>query len=453
MPLNQIFSGVTTAPCRDFVAECIIKEKPSKVYMPCCGRFVSSQAFIEHGGNPDILYSSDINLYTSLLGYLFDESKSIKELGVVNNSVIQPKGDDEIQIAAAVMLAIKYGQIAPTNKHNVNIRKEIMSHVDQYLQKMEDKLSEVVGKMKGSHYDIADMWDVIGEAKQREDACIFLNVPMYKGGYEKMFANSGVSWNEPNIAQFSPDFYDQMIASLADAKCSAFVYSQRNLDHIPDEWQTIYAQPYDIDRTDYVVSNHKIDSVYAVSSVKNKPHKLYPVYDDSDITPESKVEFVQVDEPTVMYYRDLFVHKLGTTTAEAFYLMLIDGKVVTALGLIMRDVFTMKSQYVSEVFGISKSSDKYKRLGKLFMLCLTSGDTANMLRAKYKNGIFEIKGVKTSSLTTYAEGKTDRSVMHLIHREQLENGTYRVIYIGDFRDDTYSDCIKTWLDRWGGKRR
>lgn len=119
----------------------------------------------------------------------------------------------------------------------------------------------------------------------------------------------------------------------------------------------------------------------------------------------------------------------------------------------MRDVFTQKSQYIGEVFGISRSSVRYKRLGKLFMMCLTSADFRDMLYSKYNFGTRKPLGIKTSSLTTFWEGKTDRSVMKLTFREQLQDGTFRVIYQGDFREDSYKDCIKAWLKRWGDKSR
>lgn len=455
MPTSgSIFQGVTTAPCRDYVA-IKIAEMNKQVYMPCAGRFGSSLAYVKHANNAKNLFTSDICLFSSIIGYLFDPSKDIAELGIVNESKFQPRSDDPFEIAASAMLAIKYAQVKPSNLYAINMRRELFTSRDMYLGQIIDRLKVLVEAMKGAHYDIQDIWEVIDQHADDENACIFVNVPTYKGGYEKMFRDSGIKWNEPDIGQFDYQLFQKMVTRLTDAKCGAFVYAQKNLDQIPQDgsWQTVFAQPFGLDRTDYVVCNQRVDKAYAVQSTKVKPIKKYQIYDDSEITPDTKIEFIQVDETTALYYRDLFVHKLGTTTAEAFYLMLIDGKVNTALGLSMRDVFTQKSKYVGEVFGISRSSVRYKRLGKLFMMCLTSGDFLKMLESKYNFGTRKPQGIKTSSLTTYAEGKTDRSVMKLTYREQLKDGTYRVIYQGDFRQDTYKQCIETWLKRWGDKKR
>ena len=352
------------------------------------------------------------------------------------------------------MLAIKYAQVKPSSLYGVNMRRELYANRERYLDQIIEQNKVMCEMMKGARYDMQDVWDVIEEAAENENAALFVNVPTYKGGYDRMFQNSGILWNEPQVSQFDYDMFTKMVERLTDAKCDAFVYVQKNLDKVPDQgWRTVYAQPYGPDRTDYVVANHPTNQSYAVQNTKVKPVKIYQIYHDEEITPETKIEFVQVDETTALYYRDLFVHKLGTTTAEAFYLMLIDGKVNTALGLSMRDVFTQKSKYIGEVFGISRSSVRYKRLGKLFMLCLTSGDFLKMLMSKYNFGVRQPLGIKTSSLTTHWEGKTDRSVMKLTYREQLPSGTFRVIYQGDFRDDTYSDCISTWLKRWGNTKR
>ena len=335
----------------------------------------------------------------------------------------------------------------------MNIRKEIIRNTSKYLNSIKERIVTFLNTMNGVNYDVKDLWEVINEAKDDENACIFLNVPTYKGGYSKMFSDLNIEWNEKEISEFDPNMYEKMVEELTEAKCTALVYSQKNLEKIPAGWYTVFAQDYSIDRTDFIVCNKPIDIAYAASNTKYNNPKIYEIYNDEEITEDTKIEFVQTDEATCMYYRDLFVHKLGTTKAESYWLMLIDGKVNTAMGLSMRDVFTQKSTHVGEVFGISRSSAKYKRLGKLFMFCLTSGSMKKQLMRKFNFGVREPMGIKTSSLTTYAEGKTDRSVMKLTFREELKGGNFRVIYQGDFRDDTFEDCVKMWLKKWGGITR
>ena len=43
--------------------------------------------------------------------------------------------------------------------------------------------------------------------------------------------------------------------------------------------------------------------------------------------------------------------------------------------------------------------------------------------------------------------------MKLIKREEQANGTFLVVYVGDFRDDTYTDCVKKWLKQYGYYKR
>lgn len=65
--------------------------------------------------------------------------------------------------------------------------------------------------IKGFHYELADIWDVIAQARE-EDLAFFASVPHYAGGYEKMFAAPNLKWNEPPIAQFDPKRFPEMLA-------------------------------------------------------------------------------------------------------------------------------------------------------------------------------------------------------------------------------------------------
>lgn len=450
---GQIFQGVTTAPARDYVAKEIIKYGAEKVYMPACGRFGASQAYINHGGKTENLFNSDISLFSSIIGYLADDEKDFEDLGIINNSEIKPVSDEDIDVATAVMLALRLGQVKDNNKYNINTRREIIRNQEKLLENIKKQLIELCDLIKGSHYEIRDLREIIEEVKDDEKAAIYLNVPTYSGGYEKMFKNSNVEWNVPELEQFDYKDFGKIIEDLKDAKCLAIIYAQKTLDLIPENYYTAFAQPFNLERTDYLVMNKKPNKSFASVKIDSKRPMKYEIYNDEEITEDSKIEFVQVDEDTCMYYRDLFVHKLGTTTAESFWLMLIDNRVTTAFGLSMRDVFTRKTEYVGEVFGITRTSYRYKFMGKLFMLFLTSGEFKKILESKFNLGLRKIKGIKTSSLTTHPEGKTDRGVMKLTFREKLKNGNYRVIYQGDFRDDDFKEVLVTWLKRYGKRRR
>ena len=80
-----------------------------------------------------------------------------------------------------------------------------------------------------------------------------------------------------------------------------------------------------------------------------------PIYDDHEITPASKFHVIMVGLPTALYYRDLFVHRLGATTADRGFLLLVDGQVMTAFGIFIQDFLQFRMQYLPEMFGITRS--------------------------------------------------------------------------------------------------
>src|SRR6056297_2353393 len=134
----QIFKGVTTSPCRDYIAERILEIKPARVYMPYAGRFGVVKSYINHNGERDKIYSSDITLFTSLLGYLADDNKNIEDLNIRFEGEFKPEdSDDEINVVATVLLDIKYNQLNPKTKYGQDIRRELKINQNQYIKQLE----------------------------------------------------------------------------------------------------------------------------------------------------------------------------------------------------------------------------------------------------------------------------------------------------------------------------
>jgi hypothetical protein len=122
---------------------------------------------------------------------------------------------------------------------------------------------------------------------------------------------------------------------------------------------------------------------------------------------------------------------------------------MTAFGIFVQDFLGFRTGYLPEMFGITRSSRCYQRLGKLFMLLLTSGEMKKRLCDILKLWLDEPLGIQTTSITIHEEGKTDRGAFKVVSREKLEDGRFRIVYRGDFRDDSFADVVAGWLKRHG----
>lgn len=442
----NIFQGKTISPVREYIAEIIKECNPKRIFMPCAGSF--AVCFLLDEEQRKKTYCSDINLYSSILGYYTDEDcKNVTEkLGLD----VGMESDDDLTNLSEAMFIMALEQVAGNNEYGINKRKSMILEHDEMVKQIKEELESCKKRLKGIHYEIADFREIVNRLEEGD--FLYVNPPTYRGGYEKMFPYKKISWDKPSIEFFDDKEYEEIVERMFNSKATVVVYSQKRVKY--KDAKVIYAQYMGGGRTDYIISNKTFKGYAKCENRQGKNVSLYPIFDDStEITENSRIEILEVDKETCLYYRDLFVHKLGTTKAECYYLMMIDGKVTTAFGLHRRDFFSMKSEYIGEVFGISVSSKRYKRLGKLFMMCLTSGSFKKYLESTMMMGARTLRGIKTSSKTSHYEGKTDRGVMKLIKREQQANGTFLVVYVGDFRNDTYADCIKTWLKKYGYYKR
>src|SRR5260370_42318469 len=87
---------------------------------------------------------------------------------------------------------------------------------------MRKELEGLIATIKGIHYELADIWDVIKRVRA-EDVSFFASVPHYARGYEKMFSAPNLTWQEPSIAQFDPKRFPDLLLRLGEARCSALL--------------------------------------------------------------------------------------------------------------------------------------------------------------------------------------------------------------------------------------
>jgi hypothetical protein len=451
---DPIFLGVVPCGARSYVARELVRlGKP--LFNACAGRFSIIEAAVKSGFPSASVHASDIGLFSSLIGYLADDSKRLEDLGIrILDPNLEPRDvRDELDFASHVMLILKLNQLSQTNLRGLYLREELRASWSRYRQTIRDELEGLVATVKGIHYELADIWDIVERVREEDHVSFFASVPHYKGGYGRMFRAPNLAWNEPKIAEFDPKRFPELMQRLGEVKCAALLCRRGEWEEeVPPPWKRVFGRPESREKALWIVANRSMQA-YGENKTGFRDIRELPIYDDHEITPASKFRVIMVGLPTALYYRDLFVHRLGATTADRGFLLLVDGQVMTAFGIFIQDFLGFRTGYLPEMFGITRSSRRYHRLGKLFMLLLTSGEMKKHLCDILKLWLHEPLGIQTTSITIHEEGKTDRGALKVVSRERLDDGRFRIVYRGDFRDDTFADVVSDWLKRHGERRR
>jgi hypothetical protein len=450
---DPIFLGVVPRGARSYVAREIVRlGKP--LFNACAGRFSVIEAAVKAGLPANRIHASDIGLFSSLIGYLADDLMRLEDLGIrILDPDLEPREvRDELDFAAHVMLILKLNQLTQTNLRGLYLREELRASWGRYRQAVRDELEELVTSIRGIHYELADIWDIV-ERVEADDVSFFASVPHYASGYSKMFRTPNLAWNEPKIAEFDPKRFPELMQRLGEARCAALLCRRGGWEEeVPPPWKRVLGRPESQDKALWIIANRSMQG-YAENKTGFGDIRELPIYDDHEITPASKFRVVMVGLPTALYYRDLFVHRLGATTSDRGFLLLVDGQVMTAFGIFVQDFLGFRTRYLPEMFGITRSSSRYHRLGKLFMLLLTSGEMKKRLCDILRLWLHEPLGIQTTSITVHEEGKTDRGALKVVSRERLKDGRFRIVYRADFRDDSFADVVAGWLKKHGERTR
>src|SRR3989454_9409029 len=167
---DPIFLGVVPRGARNYVAGQIVRlNRP--FFNACAGRFSIIEAAVNHGFPAANVHASDIGLFSSLIGYLADDSKRLEDLGIrILDPDLEPRDvRDDLDLAAHVMLILKLNQMSQRNLRGLYLREELRASWSLYRQALRDEVAGLVAAIKGIHYDMADIWDII-ERLSADDA-------------------------------------------------------------------------------------------------------------------------------------------------------------------------------------------------------------------------------------------------------------------------------------------
>lgn len=464
-PITDLFVGVSPSPFREVLADLVaVRKHYDRVVLPCAGRWGVASIMVAQGIRPQTIEASDVCLVSSVVGALVDPDRDLDQLEVtvpdrLGRFTAAPK--DRFEAAAGILMAQKFLSLSPRLAYMQAMRDELWANLTPMRVALAAQLQAQCAPLTGARYTIADCRQVLADVTDQPGVFCYVGFPTYKGGYVKLFAAAERQlWDcRLDLEEFLPEEVGPSLLAHTGAPVDTVAYLHGSLAGVlPDTWTKIAALDTGKGRVDWLVANHDTGLRLATARGQHpagRP-KTWPIYADQPITPDSIITFANVDPPTGLHLRDLFVHKLGVGRAERYIVMLIDGRVAGIAGLHVHDLMVGKKPWSDLVFAVGATSDRYARLPKLLLMCMTT----TAFRTWALQAIPELQanrwdGLQSSTPSPRHEVKVDRGAMKLISRTPIkgQDGMFRLLSRGVFRDETFTAALGRWHGQWAGKAR
>ena len=447
MQESKIFLGNTPSATRSFLLEAFrtLAKKYDRLVVPCCGQMAIPLTALKAGWKPEQIFASDVSLFSSVLGYYIMKTPLTGlKIEICGEPWPAPKD------YATVLYWQKYYASLNQSRHYFQsiALKELRDRKDAHIAKIKESLLGF-DCLKGMTYTVKDLFADVDEAIHDSKTVIWVNPPGYKAGYAKMYdTGEMIEWNEPQFEEFIPNDHHDLLREKAEGKPAMFIWYRYNELAPGDINLAVFADQKGTTRWDYTLANRPEEFSQTISPAKKniilKHWKVLPI--DYEITPQCEVSIKRVDEHTALYYRDLFIHRLGATSAVWNYLMLIDGFVAGTVGINSTGKWTRDpfDDYVEESYGITAPSERHPKLNRLLMMVIKSSAFLRMFDTLEFRGL----GIATTCLSLYPELKVNRGIYKLVLREKLKNYNYRLRYQGDRTDQSLEEVLLEWLKKY-----
>ncbi len=172
--LDPIFKGgISSGAARALLAFLEEKDAFDAYVIPSVGNYTAAQIIVQSGVDPDKVFCSDTNLYSAVLGHLFDPTLMIDDLGfkaldpvlvaLLTKSPALEYGD-QIIAAARILYALKWCQLSGTSAYTRGLRAEVEHGVETILNAYAHTLTTLVSLLGGLHYETRAPYDHIPDA-------------------------------------------------------------------------------------------------------------------------------------------------------------------------------------------------------------------------------------------------------------------------------------------------
>jgi len=377
------------------------------------------------------LYSSDISLYSEILGEYFID-------GDYKKKIIDPRFDyinnlnNEDYVSAVILLLEISKYIKQKNFYEKRMFNHYYSNFNSYTDKIKETLLKIKQKIKITKYFSVDA-ELMIESALKENMIIVSFLSTYAGGYEKIY----ISFQE--LFNYIPGEYNE----IDENKYIELHEKIRQTDYFFYTDRPIYK--------DFIIKlkiNNKRD-IYLYSNLLNKKKyydytglneevQNFKLLNNNDrITCESEISIVRTNNNVINHYRFLFLSKKVETISNGkyCYLVFIDNKL---FGFLIYDN-TRSAENTVNLWSDFIITSNHKRLSKLLICLARSREIITEIENITLN---EYSKLRTSVFTDKPVSMKYRGEWELLKREPA-----KLIYETDVKAFSINEEYSNWYQK------
>lgn len=442
-----MFLGTTPAVISQFLVSELQRRTPARIFVPFAGNFVIEQ--IARVALPNIdIHSTDVSLYSRAIGFAFTGQSFDVAVRpeVLDRFVSFRDRTDPLDLAAIVIFFAEVAQ--NLRKNDKAYYRSINDHAVEchlaYFDKIRTKLAAVSSVLTGMQFYGTDAVPILDSVPVAGDA-VYYDPPLYKNGYEKMFAPLD------DIFTYTPEPYTNVDEAVIEHQLSSLderdvaVYYGTNVDTppLPGRFDEILSFQYDYHRHWHVFSNARDRTFVGRWKALTETQAAYRLIDTScEITSSSSIHVVRVPGKVANHYRLMWVKKAEMKSADYAYLVVVDDRVTWVIQLSSGQ--NLGIPYAVIFADPPAPTSRYRRLSKLVLrLCLTQ----QMLDIFNNDSLWEHEQFTTVAFTDHPVSMKYRALFDLASRDELEEGNnrYKLTYRSKTLLPTFEDALMAWL--------
>ena len=470
MPINKpmpIFQGPTQPGARRALrvlfAGHFEKGEYSRLVIPCVGGFGTAEIAVAAGVKPESLSTSDVNLYTSALGHVFDPKLQVSDLGFealdpeLKGLLASLPGETQFEQAAQILYAIQATQLHTPKEWNKWQRRAYMDERDRIHAQLTAGLEKLHTKLGGLSYQIRDIHDHLTAVWDDPSTWAFYHPPCYSRGYTEMFdPKEQYRWAAEleGLEKLTIEAIAPYTDALLTKPCTGTILYE---DFYPAEtirekrWTVFYSEVFKnyqtirnvrlaVNRTEFVEK-----ALTQRPKVVPVPEDVPAVYDGHEITSESQIGVAVAKKEMALYFYDLFACGLGMSSAETYFLFLIDGQVAGAIGMYMQNYRATRGEIAYMTFGLSMPVG---HINRLLLLYVTSRHFIDQVVGDLTPALFlpPPMQLQTTCLAKHATLSINRGILKRIRKEvDKVTGQWKLTYQTAIREESAHAVLITWL--------